>query len=151
MLLRFHLVFKTMNCFLFMIFTHYIIAVRGDFSMPLWAFHPITQTALRQWSLLRRYGILMVGYFSNYHLFDLSTPAIGHNAWFDLVSAWISVYPDGRVCISILHPPGEDPNGYELASERWTPVHTVCISLLLPLMNLNLGNPHVPTSGSGKC
>jgi ubiquitin-protein ligase len=36
-----------------------------------------------------------------------------------------SVYPDGRVCISILHPPGEDPNGYELASERWTPVHTV--------------------------
>lgn len=37
-----------------------------------------------------------------------------------------AVYPDGRVCISILHPPGEDPNGYELASERWTPVHTVC-------------------------
>uniref|UniRef100_A0A804QLT6 UBC core domain-containing protein n=1 Tax=Zea mays TaxID=4577 RepID=A0A804QLT6_MAIZE len=37
-----------------------------------------------------------------------------------------NVYPDGRVCISILHPPSEDPNGYELASERWTPVHTVC-------------------------
>ncbi|RXH84541.1 hypothetical protein DVH24_032825 [Malus domestica] len=35
-----------------------------------------------------------------------------------------NVYTDGRVCISILHPPGEDPNGYELASERWTPVHT---------------------------
>ncbi|ONM31696.1 ubiquitin carrier protein 7, partial [Zea mays] len=26
-----------------------------------------------------------------------------------------NVYPDGWVCISILHPPGEDPNGYELA------------------------------------
>ncbi|KAI8563899.1 hypothetical protein RHMOL_Rhmol03G0145300 [Rhododendron molle] len=26
-----------------------------------------------------------------------------------------NVYPDGKVCISILHPPGEDPNGYELA------------------------------------
>jgi len=38
----------------------------------------------------------------------------------------IAVYPDGRVCISILHPPGDDPNGYELASERCTPVHTVC-------------------------
>ncbi|ONL99419.1 ubiquitin carrier protein 7 [Zea mays] len=25
------------------------------------------------------------------------------------------VYPDGWVCISILHPPSEDPNGYELA------------------------------------
>uniref|UniRef100_A0A804LMI9 Ubiquitin carrier protein 7 n=1 Tax=Zea mays TaxID=4577 RepID=A0A804LMI9_MAIZE len=35
------------------------------------------------------------------------------------------VYPDGWVCISILHPPSEDPNGYELASERWTPVHTL--------------------------
>jgi ubiquitin-protein ligase len=40
------------------------------------------------------------------------------------------VYPDGRVCISILHPPGEDPNGYELASERWTPVHTVWLRIL---------------------
>ncbi|CAL5424370.1 unnamed protein product [Camellia sinensis] len=37
-----------------------------------------------------------------------------------------NVYPDGRVCISILHPPGDDPNGYELASERWSPVHTFC-------------------------
>ncbi|XP_039159818.1 ubiquitin-conjugating enzyme E2 14 isoform X2 [Eucalyptus grandis] len=35
-----------------------------------------------------------------------------------------NVYPDGKVCISILHPPGDDPNGYELASERWSPVHT---------------------------
>ncbi|KAI5575027.1 hypothetical protein BDE02_10G184200 [Populus trichocarpa] len=37
-----------------------------------------------------------------------------------------NVYPDGKVCISILHPPGDDPNGYELATERWSPVHTVC-------------------------
>ncbi|KAJ1688628.1 hypothetical protein LUZ63_012783 [Rhynchospora breviuscula] len=29
-----------------------------------------------------------------------------------------NVYPDGKVCISILRPPGDDPNGYELASER---------------------------------
>ncbi|XP_020881264.1 ubiquitin-conjugating enzyme E2 14 isoform X2 [Arabidopsis lyrata subsp. lyrata] len=36
-----------------------------------------------------------------------------------------NVYSDGKVCISILHPPGDDPHGYELASERWTPVHTV--------------------------
>ncbi|KAB2080943.1 hypothetical protein ES319_A05G101000v1 [Gossypium barbadense] len=25
-----------------------------------------------------------------------------------------NVYTDGTVCISILHPPGDDPNGYEL-------------------------------------
>ncbi|KAK7379667.1 hypothetical protein VNO80_05131 [Phaseolus coccineus] len=36
----------------------------------------------------------------------------------------IAIYPDGRVCISILHHPVDDPNGYKLASERWTPVHT---------------------------
>lgn len=40
------------------------------------------------------------------------------------------VYTDGKVCISILHPPGDDPNGYELASERWSPVHTVCLYVL---------------------
>lgn len=37
-----------------------------------------------------------------------------------------NIYPDGRVCISILHPPGDDPmNPYETAAERWSPVHTV--------------------------
>ncbi|KAG8913271.1 Ubiquitin-conjugating enzyme E2 15 [Tulasnella sp. 408] len=36
-----------------------------------------------------------------------------------------NIYPDGVVCISILHPPGEDQWGYEQASERWLPVHTV--------------------------
>lgn len=29
------------------------------------------------------------------------------------------------VCISILHEPGDDKWGYEKASERWLPVHTV--------------------------
>ncbi|KAL4030971.1 hypothetical protein IC575_009226 [Cucumis melo] len=41
----------------------------------------------------------------------------------------LNVYPDGRVCISILHPPSDDPNGYELASEHWTYVHTVFVIL----------------------
>uniref|UniRef100_A0A7N2KPH8 E2 ubiquitin-conjugating enzyme n=1 Tax=Quercus lobata TaxID=97700 RepID=A0A7N2KPH8_QUELO len=49
-----------------------------------------------------------------------------------------NVYPDGRVCISILHPPGEDPNGYELASERWTPVHTV-ESIVLSIISMLSG------------
>ena len=35
------------------------------------------------------------------------------------------VYPDGRVCISILHTPGDDPMGYELPVERWSPVQSV--------------------------
>jgi len=35
-----------------------------------------------------------------------------------------TVYPDGGVCISILHEPGEDKYGYEDAAERWMPVHS---------------------------
>ena len=31
-----------------------------------------------------------------------------------------NIYPDGKVCISILHPPGEDKfNEFESATERW--------------------------------
>ncbi|VDN11444.1 unnamed protein product [Dibothriocephalus latus] len=29
-----------------------------------------------------------------------------------------NIYPDGRVCISILHAPGDDPLGYETSSEQ---------------------------------
>uniref|UniRef100_A0A914YUE7 Ubiquitin-conjugating enzyme E2 G2 n=1 Tax=Panagrolaimus superbus TaxID=310955 RepID=A0A914YUE7_9BILA len=36
-----------------------------------------------------------------------------------------NIYPDGRVCISILHSPGEDPTGYEKSNERWSPVQSV--------------------------
>eukprot|EP00123_Amoebidium_parasiticum_P012318 comp21278_c0_seq1/m.29031 comp21278_c0_seq1/g.29031 ORF comp21278_c0_seq1/g.29031 comp21278_c0_seq1/m.29031 type:complete len:168 (-) comp21278_c0_seq1:903-1406(-) len=36
-----------------------------------------------------------------------------------------NIYPGGQVCISILHPPGDDPTGYELSSERWSPVQSV--------------------------
>lgn len=36
-----------------------------------------------------------------------------------------NIYPDGRVCISILHPPGDDPHQYESAAERWSPVQSV--------------------------
>ncbi|KXH65847.1 hypothetical protein CSAL01_03780 [Colletotrichum salicis] len=35
-----------------------------------------------------------------------------------------NIYPDGRLCISILHPPEEDQYGYEAASERWSPVQS---------------------------
>ncbi|XP_076452950.1 putative ubiquitin-conjugating enzyme E2 7 isoform X2 [Babylonia areolata] len=36
-----------------------------------------------------------------------------------------NIDPDGNVCISILHEPGDDKYGYEKASERWLPIHTV--------------------------
>ena len=44
-------------------------------------------------------------------------------------------YMDGRVCISILHEPGEDPLGYESSAERWSPVQSV-EKVLLSVLSL---------------
>ena len=44
-----------------------------------------------------------------------------------------AVYKNGELCISILHEPGVDQYGYEDASERWLPVHTV-ESIVRPLL-----------------
>ncbi|TFY50209.1 hypothetical protein EVG20_g11655 [Dentipellis fragilis] len=46
-----------------------------------------------------------------------------------------NIYPDGLVCISILHDPGEDQWGYEDAGERWMPVHSI-ESILLSVISL---------------
>lgn len=46
-----------------------------------------------------------------------------------------NVYPNGEVCISILHAPGDDPNHYEQASERWSPVQSV-EKVLLSVMSM---------------
>ncbi|KAK3323748.1 ubiquitin-conjugating enzyme E2 [Cercophora scortea] len=44
-----------------------------------------------------------------------------------------NIYPNGELCISILHPPEEDKYGYESASERWSPVQspeTILLSVI---------------------
>ncbi|XP_046379201.1 ubiquitin-conjugating enzyme E2 G1-like [Haliotis cracherodii] len=51
---------------------------------------------------------------------------------------------EGNVCISILHEPGDDKYGYEKASERWLPVHTVetiLISVISMLADPNDESP----------
>lgn len=45
------------------------------------------------------------------------------------------VYSNGEVCISILHPPGDDPNHYEHASERWSPIQSV-EKILISVMSM---------------
>ena len=57
-----------------------------------------------------------------------------------------NVYSDGRVCISILHNPGDDAMGYESAAERWTPVHTVTTILLSVLSMLSTPNDESPAN-----
>jgi ubiquitin-conjugating enzyme E2 G2 len=46
-----------------------------------------------------------------------------------------TVYANGEVCISILHPPGDDPNHYESASERWSPIQSV-EKILISVMSM---------------
>ncbi|KAI9481423.1 MAG: ubiquitin-conjugating enzyme E2 [Benjaminiella poitrasii] len=55
-----------------------------------------------------------------------------------------NVYPDGRLCISILHPPGEDPISGEKAEERWNPtqsVESVLVSIISLLADPNCSSP----------
>lgn len=57
-----------------------------------------------------------------------------------------SVYPNGEVCISILHPPGDDKYGYESASERWSPVQTPETILLSVISMLSSPNDESPAN-----
>ncbi|KAL2176349.1 ubiquitin-conjugating enzyme/RWD-like protein [Thermothelomyces heterothallicus CBS 202.75] len=55
-----------------------------------------------------------------------------------------NVYPDGQLCISILHKPGEDIMSGEDASERWSPLQgaeSVLRSVLLLLDDPEINSP----------
>lgn len=57
---------------------------------------------------------------------------------FNLNKFLFAVYSDGRVCISILHAPGDDPMGYESSAERWSPVQSV-EKILLSVVSMLAG------------
>lgn len=55
-----------------------------------------------------------------------------------------NIYADGKLCISILHNPGEDIMSGEAASERWSPlqgVESVLRSVLLLLDDPEINSP----------
>ncbi len=55
-----------------------------------------------------------------------------------------NIYEDGRLCISILHAPGEDVMSGESAGERWSPaqrVESVLISILSLLDDAEVSSP----------
>jgi len=55
-----------------------------------------------------------------------------------------NIYPDGQLCISILHKPGEDLLSGEAASERWSPLQgaeSVLRSILLLLDDPEINSP----------
>ena len=76
-----------------------------------------------------------------------------HQRWFSKLKCSIQtvriflilVYPTGEVCISILHPPFEDPmNPQEKVEEKWNPILTieaVIMSITSMLVDPNLDSP----------
>jgi len=57
-----------------------------------------------------------------------------------------NVYPDGKVCISILHPPVADEMSGELPGERWLPTQTVATILLSIISLLSAPNTSSPAN-----
>lgn len=57
-----------------------------------------------------------------------------------------NVYENGEVCISILHPPVDDPQSGELPSERWNPTQNVRTILLSIISLLNEPNTFSPAN-----
>ena len=55
-----------------------------------------------------------------------------------------NVYPDGNLCISILHKPGDDEQSGEMANERWNVLHgveSVLRSVLLFMDDPEINSP----------
>lgn len=57
-----------------------------------------------------------------------------------------NVYENGDVCISILHPPIDDPQSGEEPSERWNPTQNVRTILLSIISLLNEPNTYSPAN-----
>lgn len=57
-----------------------------------------------------------------------------------------NVYDNGELCISILHPPVDDPHSGELPSERWNPTQNVRTILLSVISLLNEPNTFSPAN-----
>lgn len=84
------------------------------------------------------------GYFKAVMEFPVTYPFEPPKVRF-LTKMWHpNIYENGDVCISILHPPTEDPQSGEHPSERWNPaqnVRTILMSIISLLNEPNCSSP----------
>ncbi|XP_077464218.1 cell division cycle 34 homolog a isoform X2 [Stigmatopora argus] len=86
------------------------------------------------------------GYFKALLKFPVDYPYSPPNFRF-LTKMWHpNIYENGEVCISILHPPVDDPHSGELPSERWNPTQNVRTILLSVISLLNEPNTFSPAN-----
>lgn len=86
------------------------------------------------------------GYFVATLLFPHDFPYNPPDFYFKRPLYHPNVYNDGRLCISILHPPGDDPTSGETAAERWNPTQSVESILLSVVSLLADPNPSSPAN-----
>lgn len=86
------------------------------------------------------------GYFKAHLKFPTDYPYNPPSVRF-LSKVWHpNVYENGDLCISILHPPVDDPQSGELACERWNPTQNVRTVLLSVVSLLNEPNTFSPAN-----
>jgi len=86
------------------------------------------------------------GYFKAHVKFPADYPYSPPSVRF-LTKVWHpNVYENGDLCISILHPPVDDPQSGELPCERWNPTQSVRTILLSVISLLNEPNTSSPAN-----
>ncbi|KAJ6126549.1 ubiquitin-conjugating enzyme E2 15 [Penicillium sp. IBT 18751x] len=90
--------------------------------------------------------LLTGGFFRARLTFPIEYPHMPPKMKFESPLFHPNIYPNGDVCISILHPPEEDKYGYESAAERWSPVQTPETILLSVISMLSSPNDESPAN-----
>ncbi|KAK8136257.1 hypothetical protein PG984_004197 [Apiospora sp. TS-2023a] len=120
----------------------------GELQKEPWVNIDLVNDNLLHWKL----GLMVInsdsafngGYFRAEMLFENEYPYKPPTFRFMIPIYHPNVYPDGKLCISILHNPGEDIMSGEAASERWSPlqgVESVLRSVLLLLDDPEINSP----------
>ncbi|KAI0119595.1 ubiquitin-conjugating enzyme/RWD-like protein [Daldinia grandis] len=127
---------------------HRLMSEMQELSKEKWVNIDLVNANILRWRL----GLIVVnpdsafngGYFKAEMTFTEEYPYQPPTFRFLIPIYHPNIYPDGKLCISILHTPGEDIMSGEQASERWSPlqgVESVLRSVLLLLDDPEINSP----------
>ncbi|KAL9633213.1 MAG: hypothetical protein Q9164_004831 [Protoblastenia rupestris] len=108
-------------------------------SQEKWVNIELINESITNWSIalmvLNPASLYYGGYFKATMTFPPNYPYCPPTFQFTRPLYHPNIYQDGKLCISILHPPGHDEQSGETAGERWSPVQRV-ESVLLSIISL---------------
>lgn len=108
-------------------------------SKETWTNISLINENIHEWSValivLNPDSLYYGGYFKARMTFPAAYPYQPPTFKFDRPLWHPNVYANGKLCISILHQPGEDAMSGEMAGERWSPVQRV-ESVLISVLSL---------------